>query len=57
MTLQGCYAALLGSRDLQPGGSVAPALQAILRNFSGLNTEADDMQASRFALRDLGEQD
>lgn len=41
--LQECYAALLGSRDLPAGGCTANALQSILRQFSGLDTDADDM--------------
>ena len=42
---QGCYAALLGPRDLA-SGAVGSALMVTLRHFSGLDTEADDMRVS-----------
>lgn len=41
---QGCYAALLRPNDLSPGSSVASAINACLRQFSGLSTDADDVQ-------------
>ena len=41
---QDCYVALVGPRELAAGGSVAPALLSTLRQFSGLSTDADDMQ-------------
>ena len=43
---QGCYAALLGPRDVA-SGAVGPALMGTLRHFSGLDTEADDMRVSQ----------
>jgi hypothetical protein len=42
---QGCSVALLGAGDLAAGGGIARAVNAIMRQFSGLATDADDMQA------------
>jgi len=42
--------ALLGAGDLAAGGGIARAVNAIMRQFSGLATDADDMQAREEAL-------
>lgn len=42
---QGCHVALLGARDLAAGAGISRALNATMRQFSGLNTEADDLEA------------
>lgn len=51
MEMQGCYAALVQPRVLSAKAAVGSALNTILRQFSGLDTEANDMEASlRFSL-------
>ena len=45
---QGFYAALVHPRDLSPNAAVGCALNSILHQFSGLDTDASDMEASRF---------
>jgi hypothetical protein len=47
---QGCSVALLGAGDLAAGGGISRAVNAIMRQFSGLATDADDMQARAEAL-------
>ena len=43
--MQGCYAALLRPRDLAQGGSLATALQRVLRQFSSVeDAGGSDMQ-------------
>ena len=37
--------ALLGARNLAAGAGISRALNAIMRQFSGLNTEADELEA------------
>ena len=43
-SLKGCYAALLHPQDLQEASGVAAALASLLRQFSSLDTPADDLQ-------------
>ena len=42
--VQGCYAALLPAAKLGSGGEVGPLLNAVLRQFSGLDTVAADSE-------------
>ena len=37
--------ALLGARNLAAGAGISRALNAIMRQFSGLDTEADELEA------------
>ena len=48
--MQGCYAALLHPSQLPVGKGVSTAVNSLLCQFSGLETEADDMLVRVFAL-------
>lgn len=41
---QGCYAAMLHHSIFSTGSSVAAAINSCLRQFSGLETDADDVE-------------
>ena len=43
--LQGCHAGLLQHQDLAANKGISNALNSIMRQFSGLDTEACDMEA------------
>lgn len=47
---QGCHAALLQPRELGAGAGVGDALNAVLRQFSGLDTDASDMEVRHSAM-------
>ena len=49
LAVQGCYAALLPASKLGPGGEVGPLLNAVLRQFSGLDTPAGDSDVRTIA--------
>ena len=44
VVMQDCYVALIGRRELGNSGSIGSALCSVLHHFSGLSTDADDMQ-------------
>jgi len=43
IVVQGCYAAILHPSQLPSGKGVSAAINSVLCQFSGLETEADDM--------------
>jgi len=60
--VQGCYAAILHPSQLPSGKGVSSAVNSVLCQFSGLETEADDMLvrasstvASRHSCRQLAQ--
>lgn len=44
--MQGCYAAMLQPSQLLMGKGVSTAINSVLCQFSGLETDADDMLVS-----------
>ena len=48
--LQGCHAGLLQHQDLGASKGISSALNSIMRQFSGLDTEACDMEVSLTSL-------
>ena len=44
VVMKDCYVALIGRRELSNSGSIGSALCSVLHQFSGLSTDADDMQ-------------